>query len=48
MERNNWKWSIVAIEKGVFGSPSTKVVNFYFIYIYLKEILNIHNISVLK
>ena len=26
---------IVAVEKGAFGSPSTKVANFTFIYIYI-------------
>ena len=26
---------VVAIEKGAFGSPSTKVANFTFVYIYI-------------
>ena len=38
----SWEWSgafsytcVVAIEKGAFGSPSTKVANFTFTYIYV-------------
>ena len=39
----SWEWScppplhlgVVAIQKGVFGTPSTKVANFTYIYIYI-------------
>ena len=39
----SWEWSsalplhlgVVAIEKGAFGSPSTMVANFTYLYIYI-------------
>ena len=27
-----WHFGVVAIEKGAFGSPSTTVANFFFLY----------------